>query len=115
MKLFVENESRRNFSKKYNVVPSRKKQSILKELIEAGHPYFLQNNSKSINIPINFLDCNRIFDKINEIEDDSSSDEDNEFSLWLPHHQAILNLVDMTAVIESEPDKVLKVVKGKTY
>ena len=102
MILFVENESRRNFSNQHYLEPRRKNVSSLKKLVKASHPYFIQNDSKSINIPINYIDCNRIFDKINELEDNSV--EIDEYSLWLPHHHAVVNVEDMTAIIENNPE-----------
>jgi len=104
MTLLIENESRRNFSNKYYEVPLRKYSTSLKKLFKASYPYFIQNKSKSINIPINFIDCNRIFDKMKELKnlmllEEETILDDAEFTLWLPHHQAIVNLEDMTAVI----------------
>ena len=39
----------------------KKKAKLLAKLIKADKPHFIQNKDKSVNIPVNTMDCIRIF------------------------------------------------------
>lgn len=38
--------------------------NILEKFIPDNQPYFILSEDKTINIPINIMDCNRIVDKL---------------------------------------------------
>jgi len=50
------------------------KMKVMALFLESNHPYFIQNKDKSINTPINTMDCIRIYQKRNELTDDPDCD-----------------------------------------
>jgi len=61
-----------------------KKQNLMDKFTftKINHPWFIQNEDKSIDIPINTMDCIRIFDNLKELKDKTGGDS----SLWSPLH-----------------------------
>ncbi len=57
------------------------------------------------------MDCIRIFDKLDLLK----KEPDNAPTLWSPIHYSNMNIKAMTVVMDSKPDQVLKLVRGKTY
>lgn len=86
------------------------KMKVMDLFLESNHPYFIQNKDKSINTPVNTMDCIRIYQKCNELTDDPDCDQ----FLWSPLHLANFNLKDMT-VSMNDKDFNLDLVRGKTY
>jgi len=84
------------------------KARIMTLLLKSGHPYFIQNHDKSVNIPINTMDCIRIYEKCNELIGNPDSDP----LLWTPLHMAEFNLKEMTVLMNEE---FFELVRGKTY
>jgi len=89
-----------------------KKEKMMKEftLKIMLHPWFIQNKDKSIDIPINTMDCIRIFDNLKQLKDKTGGDS----SLWSPLHLCQFFLVDMTVVMDNKPDQQLILVRGTT-
>lgn len=88
-----------------------KKDKIMAEFLESNHPYFIQNEEKSINEPINTMDCIRIFQKLKDIKEKK---EDNP-NLWSPLHYCQFFLETMTVVKDNKPDTILLLIRGKSY
>ena len=57
------------------------------------------------------MDCIRIFDKLDELK----KNPDNAPTLWSPIHYCNIDIKAMTVVMDSKPEKVLELVRGKTY
>lgn len=66
---------------------------------EANYPWYMQNDDKTIDIPINSMDCIRIFHKLQELKEDP----DAVSSLWSPLQLAQFFLDNMTAVMDNKP------------
>ena len=121
---FMMNEIQKDFSKKHEqleqedevpIDPKNMKAKKEKMMIEFTlkimlHPWFIQNKDKSIDIPINTMDCIRIFDNLKQLKDKTGGDS----SLWSPLHLCQFFLVDMTVVMDNKPDQQLILVRGKT-
>jgi len=125
MKQFLINGSKRNFSKKNFPPPSGQepeklnveqkkaaKTKVLSKLIEANHPYYIRSLDMTTDeIPINSLDCIRINTKLKELDlkpDDSPT-------LWTPLHYCTFNVLEKTVVMDSKPNEVLTLRRGKNY
>lgn len=89
----------------------QRKDKVMDKFVEANNPYYIQNKSRSIDIPINTMDCIRIFEKLEELK----TEPENEPTLWSPLHLAKINPKEKTVVFESKPDQILKLIKGKNY
>jgi len=86
--------------------------NIMDIFVPEIHPYFILSEDKTTNIPINTMDCDRIFDKINNLK--SQSEED--LILWSPLHDAQFFLKDMTVVMDFGFSKEkLSLVGGNTF
>ena len=122
--MFMMNEFQKDFSKKHEQLEQEdegpidpknmkaKKEKMMKEftLKIMLHPWFIQNKDKSTNIPVNTMDCIRIFDNLKQLKDKTGGDS----SLWSPLHLCQFFLVDMTVVMDNKPDQQLILVRGKT-
>ena len=87
------------------------KSKILDKFEKANHPYFIQNEDKTTDIPINSMDCIRIYIKLKELKEKPDDDP----TLWTPLHLCVFNLKDKTVVMDAKPTDVLMLVRGKTY
>ena len=95
---------KKEFIKRNKAIKAR----VMTLFLKSNHPYFIQNNDKSINIPINTMDCIRIYEKCNELIGNPDSDS----LLCTPLHMAEFNLNKMTVDMNNQ---VFKLVRGKTY
>lgn len=84
----------------------------MEKFIEANHPYYIRSDDKTIDDPINTMDCIRIFEKLNELKEKKP---DCRPTLWSPLHYATFNIKDMTVVFDIKPKEILNLVRGKTY
>ena len=78
---------------------------------EANYPYFIQNEDKTTDIPINSMDCFRIHIKFKELTEKPDDDP----TLWTPLHLCVFNLKDKTVVMDAKPSEILMLVRGFTY
>lgn len=54
----------------------------------------------TVSIPINCVDCIRIYFKIKELEQDAKEDG----TLWCPIHQLTVDLNEMKVILDSNPN-----------
>ena len=124
MMMFIKFESQKDFSKKHDKLEleqedpigsknsKAKKNKILEDsFTEINYPWFIQNKDKSIDMPINTMDCIRIFENLKQLKEKTGGDS----SLWSPLHLCQFFFVDMTVVMDNKPDQTLLLVRGKTY
>ena len=83
----------------------------MSKLIESNHPYYIRSKDKTINIPINSLDCIRINTKLNELD----LDPDDDPTLWTPLHNCTFNVLEKTVVMDEKPNESLTLRRGKNY
>jgi len=69
---------------------------------QANQPYFIQNKSKTINIPINCIDS--IYIHIIKNEPYENPEEDIKF--WSPYHQATFDINMMTVIFDNKHEEV---------
>lgn len=84
---------------------------ILEKFTESNHPFFIQNEDKTINIAINTMDCIRIFIKLKELKEEPRDDP----TLWSPFHLCTFNLSEMTVELERKSSEKLILVRGESY
>ena len=91
-----------------------KKEGLLSDtgsLTEINYPWFIQSEDKSTDIPINTMDCIRIFENLKQLKDKTGGDS----SLWSPIHLCQFFFIDMTVKMDNKPDQHLILVRGETY
>ena len=88
-----------------------KKTKLLDKFVVANHPYFARNGDKTINIPINSMDCIRIFELKGGLKKDQSLDP----VLWCPLHMITINAKENTVFMDNDPSTELKLVRNETY
>ena len=62
-------------------------------------------------LPFCTMDCIRIFQKFKELKEEPESEP----TLWSPIHYCKINAKAMTVILDSKPNQVLILVRGKTY
>ena len=87
------------------------KTKLLDGFVLKNHPWFIQNEDKSIDKPVNTMDCIRIFDKLEELKKEPDADP----ILMTLLHLAKINLKDMTVVMDNNTSQIHSLVKGETY
>ena len=88
----------------------KSKAKVMSSFEEKNHPYFIELMDGELR-PICTMDCIRIFDKLNELK----KEPDKVSTLWSPIHYCNIDIKNMTVVMDSKPNQVLKLVRGKTY
>ena len=88
----------------------KSKAKVMSSFQEKNYPYFIELMDGELR-PICTMDCIRIFDKLDELK----KEPDNAPTLWSPIHYCNIDIKTMTVVMDSKPDQVLKLVRGKTY
>lgn len=83
----------------------------MEKLHEANHPYFIQNKDKTVNTPINTIDCIRIYNLLKELKVNPEAYP----WLWSPLHVAKFNLNSMTIIMDNESPEILILVRGEKY
>ena len=71
---------------------------ILALFLDSNYPYYIQNEEKSVDIPVNTMDCIRIYQKLNELKENPDSYP----ILWTPLHIATFNLKEMTVAMNDQ-------------
>ena len=84
---------------------------VLSKLTEANQPYFIKNKDQTINIPVNCIDCIRIYQKINELKEKPKDDP----KLWSHLHIGTFDVKTMTVVMDGKLNDTLYLVAGQTY
>jgi len=78
---------------------------------EANQPYYIQNADKSINIPVNSIDCIRIHLKLKKLNENPHEDP----TIWSSFHISTINIIKKTVILDNRSSEKLVLVPGKTY
>jgi len=101
MKEFLNNEIKKDFSSSYNIPDRSKANNRPGILVKSNHPYFIQNDQKTVNTTVNCMDCIRIYLKSKElVQNDNCGDA----TLWSLDHLCEFNIKDMVVIFDDTPN-----------